>query len=611
MQWEEKKQQIKTLIEAVISLLGKYQMNDLAKDASGLLGDFDQEKFYVIICGEFKRGKSTLINAYLEEENLCPVNVDIATNMITSIRHGSEERVMIYFMDDKTAPLVVTRSEVANFVTEQGNRNNWKKVREVAVEIPSNKLSSGVILYDTPGVGALNKEHTLVSYQMIPNADCAIFVSDATATLSEPELNFVDMILRHCSQVLFVLTRIDLVPNYRQVMENNREKLAKVMKKSVEEIQIIPVSSRMKLMYKDTGDEDDLEDSNFAAFEASMNDILMDKRVHLIQAAALEGVRGLLAKATEPLLAQFRAFQADTKQRQEELQQEYVDRNRRLKELQQENAEWMSQLLQGHQDIKRNVNAEFEQRYLTIQDNFANKYLQDDALLQKPDEIGIRLQAELQALAKHTVAGINERAQKLHSQIIELTGLQLCEASAAVDWAPDKVKVQVGGIKKSDVKKKVFSAAKGFMAGGSVGGYILGAAGFLAGIAVSVPVLVAAGIAGGSYQAYQEWQNLKEKDSAAAAKVLREGYSSWMNQSRASLRQKIDDELVKLERQMRDGLKKEIKDQIKVCAEAIHNIQSAQQMTKEEVAAQGNRTKEILQEIGKLDQAAQRLTTAS
>ncbi len=66
-----------------------------------------------------------------------------------------------------------------------------KVVELVEVGLPNPFLERGITLVDTPGVGGLNAAHAAATLAFLPSADALIFVTDASAELSRPELDFL------------------------------------------------------------------------------------------------------------------------------------------------------------------------------------------------------------------------------------------------------------------------------------------------------------------------------------------------------------------------------------------------------------------------------------
>ena len=56
------------------------------------------QKTTVLFCGEFKRGKSSLINALLQD-SLCPTDIGIATAVVTRIMYGTTKKAVRYYGD--------------------------------------------------------------------------------------------------------------------------------------------------------------------------------------------------------------------------------------------------------------------------------------------------------------------------------------------------------------------------------------------------------------------------------------------------------------------------------------------------------------------------------
>ena len=59
------------------------------------------------------------------------------------------------------------------------------------MRIPNPLLEGGLTLVDTPGVGGLNAGHAAATLAFLPSADALVFVTDASAELSGPELEFL------------------------------------------------------------------------------------------------------------------------------------------------------------------------------------------------------------------------------------------------------------------------------------------------------------------------------------------------------------------------------------------------------------------------------------
>lgn len=88
---------------------------DLAQTFKDLLPRLDCTALSVAVVGEFKRGKSTFINALLGHP-LLPADVKPTTAVMTRIRHGTPRRAFVRFRDGREEPIDPNR--LADYVTQ-------------------------------------------------------------------------------------------------------------------------------------------------------------------------------------------------------------------------------------------------------------------------------------------------------------------------------------------------------------------------------------------------------------------------------------------------------------------------------------------------------------
>ena len=77
-------------------------------------------------------------------------------------------------------------------------------------------------LLDTPGVGGLDPAHTAVALDAVDQATALLFVADASAPLSQPELDFLVAASERVDAVVFALTKVDAYPGWRRIADDNR-----------------------------------------------------------------------------------------------------------------------------------------------------------------------------------------------------------------------------------------------------------------------------------------------------------------------------------------------------------------------------------------------------
>jgi len=195
-----------TRIEALALLSEEAGAPPLATDVRALADRVRDGLFYVACVGQFKRGKSTLINA-LAGKSLLPVGVAPVTAVVTVVRHGERPAARVRFAAGDWQEIAI--SELAQYVTEEHNPENTKGVAAVEVFAPTELLGSGMCLVDTPGIGSVFLGNTEATRAFVPHVDAALVVLGADPPISADELTLVREIASQCAEVLFVLNKAD------------------------------------------------------------------------------------------------------------------------------------------------------------------------------------------------------------------------------------------------------------------------------------------------------------------------------------------------------------------------------------------------------------------
>lgn len=220
----------------------------------------------VLVCGEFKRGKSSFINAFLGEQ-VCPVDVGIATSAVSLIKYGPKLRIIRQFGD-----LSALKTEeyfdfeyIERYV--KGSAEEIDNTVLLIIEIPNSKLKDGLVIFDTPGVGGLDPRHAFLTTYFLPKADITVFVTDTGEPVTGAEISFFKKkILPYSRQQLVLVNKADNLSDEREVDEWVSD-VRKKLQEPEKQIRVIPVSSLLMQDYLKTGDEMSLEESNFKAVE--------------------------------------------------------------------------------------------------------------------------------------------------------------------------------------------------------------------------------------------------------------------------------------------------------------------------------------------------------
>ena len=212
----------KATIVELVKVLNRLDRTDLARRATAAAARLDRPGTVVCVVGEFKQGKSSLVNALLGQ-HVCPVDDDLATSAITLIRYGDEPAAVVRAVGDdgQAAATRVTVDDLGDWVSETGNPGNAKRVERVDVTANSALLKQGLVIVDTPGMGGLGAGHAAATLGFLPFADGLILVSDASAELSAAELDFLRKARELCPTVVFAQSKADLYPEAGRIRDLN------------------------------------------------------------------------------------------------------------------------------------------------------------------------------------------------------------------------------------------------------------------------------------------------------------------------------------------------------------------------------------------------------
>ncbi|MFK8182104.1 MAG: dynamin family protein [Phormidesmis sp.] len=222
--WEQfgaKRQTVITTLKKMVATLESAETEN--RDRSGGLGlsgsiqdlkktatDLAEGTYRLMVMGDMKRGKSTLLNALLGE-NLLPSDVNPCTALLTVLRYGDSKRVILHFKDSNRAPETVSIETFrqtyvidpteSKRLAEQGTEA-FPHMSHVVVEYPLALLKQGIELVDTPGLNDTEARNDLVlSY--LNDCHAILFVLEATQPFTLDERRYLNNYLKASGLALF------------------------------------------------------------------------------------------------------------------------------------------------------------------------------------------------------------------------------------------------------------------------------------------------------------------------------------------------------------------------------------------------------------------------
>jgi dynamin family protein len=187
------------------------QAQEVASEARALRDRAAEGRFYVACVGQFKRGKSTLLNALVGTE-VFPTGVVPVTSVPTVLRYGAPAVRIRRRTGDWMG---IEAKALVDFVSEERNPGNTKEVLAVEVFVLSPLLAAGLCFVDTPGLGSVFAANTAATREFVPHLDAAPVVLGADPPLAGEELELIEAIVSElggrADSLLFVLNKADRV----------------------------------------------------------------------------------------------------------------------------------------------------------------------------------------------------------------------------------------------------------------------------------------------------------------------------------------------------------------------------------------------------------------
>lgn len=314
MDLEQEKERLKKAAQKLVDLTRLRSSHRLEEQAQNIIRKIDDFTFNLVVVGEFKRGKSTLINALLGEAVL-PAAVTPLTSLPTVLRYGASPSIYIEFLNNREA-VEEKLEKLAEFVTEKENPNNERGVKSVTVSYPNELLKMGMRIVDTPGTGSIYAHNTQATHDFLPESDAAIFVFTADQPASEAELELIEHARKFSFHQFFVLNKID------HLEEEDKQTCVDFLKSTLEKrlsatIEVFALSAKKGLASKLKRDE--RADSNFLRFEKSLIQFALSEKGEVFVASVESKIAAIIQELRQLIALEERNSQLSIDKLQEHL----------------------------------------------------------------------------------------------------------------------------------------------------------------------------------------------------------------------------------------------------------------------------------------------------
>ncbi|GAA5093888.1 isoniazid-induced dynamin-like GTPase IniA [Microbacterium yannicii] len=525
------------LVDKVGTAAARAGRRDLVKRLVNTRDRLRDPHVRVIVVGEFKQGKSKLVNA-LVNAPACPVDDDIATTVPTTVGYASAPSATVLVQPEgegRSAPHreSIPLTELAEYVSAKGNPDNVRRIVSAEVLLPREILRGGLRLVDSPGVGGLDSRSALLTLSALSSAHAVILVSDASQEYTEPEMQFLRHAMRVSPNVAAVLAKTDLYPQWREIEQIDRGHLTKIG-----DIPIFAVSSDLRLLAAEERDAELNDESGFPALVTHLRQNILERAELIHERSAVHDLASVVDQLTMAFRSELSALvdPADTPQLLVQLE----EAKSRADEFRSRSARWQVTLTDGVADLISDMEHDLRDRLRKVQRE-AEASIDDGDPGPIWDQITEWLDQRISAAVSETFVWTDERARWLSEQVAELF-LEGEESIPAIDVADaagvlDPVDA-IAGLDEGRMgaAEKIFIGVRG-----SYGGVLMvGLATGLIGLPLINPLSLIAGVIVGR-RAYREDMNTRLTRRQVEAKNI--------------VRRHIDEVIFQAGKQLKDRLR--------------------------------------------------------
>ncbi|MGH4019230.1 MAG: dynamin family protein [Pseudonocardiaceae bacterium] len=593
-------------VDLALATIARYDRGDLDTRLQQARARLLDEHIRVLVVGEFKQGKSLLVNG-LVGAPVCAVFDDVATSVPTVVRHAdTPTSALVRVLDSdgdgdpaarRTERTEVPIGELAQHISETGNPGNRERLSHAEIGLPRRLLAGGLELVDTPGVGGLSSVHGAATMAALPSADAVLLVSDASQEYTAPELEFLRQATKLCPNVACVLTKIDLYPEWRRIAELDRAHLAAA---SVD-AELLTVSSTLRVHAIRANDSDLNAESGFPALIGYLRERVVGQADLLARRSTVHDVLAVTGLLAGGLRAE-QAAQQDPEAAQEVIRG-LTEAQQRAAALKERSARWQQTLNDGVADLNADIDYDLRDRMREIV-RLAEEDVDHGGDPKKTwDQLSNWVEQEVASAASANFVWATQRARWLAGQVAD-------HFSEDGQWILPKLRTEasdaLGSVRAMTLRQGepfgLGQKALSGLRGGYVGVLMFGMLGTFVGMSIINPFSVGAGVLLGGKTITDERRRI---------------ISRRQNEAKAAVRRYVDDVIFQVGKDSRDMLRRvqrDLRDHFTAHADELNRSlresqQAAEKSVKTSRSDRERRLTEIKVELERLDTLQQKVRT--
>ncbi|MFL6089270.1 MAG: dynamin family protein [Aeromicrobium sp.] len=562
-------------LRAVAARLGR---DDLDRRTMAAAARLNRPSTIVCVVGEFKQGKSSLVNGLLGRDVL-PVDDDLATSVITLLKYGEPASALVRLRaDGELKQEQISPESLRDWASELGNPRNQRGVERVEVSLPAKVLQQGLVLVDTPGMGGLGAGHAAATQAFLPFADGLILVSDASSELTAPELEFMRAATELCPTVAFVQTKIDLYPEWQRIFDLNKGHLDRAGLS----VPMLATSAALRMDALSRGDRDLNERSGYPNLLGTLVDRVVNPAKASARTRSAQDMASVAA-LMRAMIDEERGVLNDPSQREQALVRLQAATGA-LDNLRGPGSKWQMALNDGVADLSGAVMHRMRSEFRTVTDE-VDERIEVMKTAGDWDLASRDLQTQVAQVVATAFNSIVDGAERLRDDLVQLVNDEQLTIGPGVTaggtfdvtrfWKPKSLDVEEAGTVSRGFKQGltgIRGAQSGIMMFGMLGKFLPAAAGTLL---ASNPVLFVAGTAFGGFQLMEERKRRLTQRRQQAKNQARK----FIDNAQFDVSNEIASLVKDFQRNLRDEFSAGFTELQRSYADTINQIKQTQQAT--------------------------------
>ncbi|WP_037140139.1 dynamin family protein [Rhodococcoides fascians] len=539
----------------------------------------------IVVVGPLKQGKSQFVNSLLNL-NVCSVGDDETTAIPTVVQNSERSYAELVLADpgNDAVRVEVPLDELQN-ITPASQRAEGREVLRLEVNVPSPLLADGLVLVDTPGVGGHGNPHAAGTLGLVPSADAVLVVSDASREFTEPEIAFLRQVLGLCPSVAVLITKTDLYPHWRSIVDANRAHL----QREGLDVPMISLSSLLRSHALRLSDEELNVESGFPDLYAFLRDNVVARADATTRTAVSLDIRSVAEHLTLAMGSELAAL------RDPERAAAAVAGLQRAKsaaeDLHKKTSQWQQTLADGIADLASDIDHDLRDRLRRVTRE-AEETVDEGDPGSDWAELGDWLEEQIAASVGDNFVWAHERALWLAELVAEhfaaagavaLPDLDLGDLDDVLDPVASLADLETGKI---GITQKVLVGMRG-----SYGGVLMfGLITTFVGLSLLNPISIGAGVLLGT-KAYKEDKENRVRTRRSEAKMAIRRFTDDVS---FQVGKESKDRLRQIQRVLRDHFTSIAEQTLRSLNDSLR---AAQEAANVEQAERGTRTAQLDREM--------------